>query len=187
MRAQRLLAALVGFSMVFALTSCQTEKSLPEQKFDLRGKVIGIDKGAGTVRLQHEAIPNYMAAMTMDYPVKDKWVFDVLKIGQTVRATLVVATDRAWLEGVVVAEEAKPQEAATAPAAQRDEPDDAERRRRTRAAKRSHILVRRRPAKRARSQRKREATPVAMTPGLWAWPHCMGEPQLQVPLAAPCR
>jgi protein SCO1/2 len=109
MRAQRLMAGLVGFSMVFALTSCQTEKPLPEQKFDLRGKVIGIDKSAGTVRLQHEAIPNYMAAMTMDYPVKDKWVFDVLKIGQTVRATLVVATDRAWLEGVVVMEESKTQ------------------------------------------------------------------------------
>lgn len=82
---------------------------------------------------------------------------------------------------------AQPQAAAMTPAPQRDEPDGAERRRRTRAAKRSHIVVRRRPAKRARSQRKREAMPVAMMPGLWAWPHFMGEQQLQVPLAAPCR
>jgi protein SCO1/2 len=109
MRAQRLMAGLVGLSMVFALASCHTEKPLPEQRFDLRGKVLGIDRNAGTVRLQHDAIPNYMAAMTMDYPVKDKWVFDVLKPGQTVRATLVVATDRAWLEGIVVTEEAKTQ------------------------------------------------------------------------------
>ena len=116
MRARRLLAGLVAFSTVLALTSCQTEKPLPEQRFDLRGKVVGIDKNAGTVRLQHEAIPNYMAAMTMDYPVKDKWVFDVLKPGQTVRATLVVATDRAWLEGIVVAEEAKAQSGSTADA-----------------------------------------------------------------------
>jgi protein SCO1/2 len=116
MRAQRLMAGLVGFSMVFALASCQTEKPLPEQRFDLRGKVLGIDRNAGTVRLQHEAIPNYMAAMTMDYPVKDKWVFDVLKPGQTVRATLVVATDRAWLEGIGVTEEAKPQGGSTADA-----------------------------------------------------------------------
>jgi protein SCO1/2 len=109
MRAQRLMAGLVGLSMVFALASCQTEKPLPEQRFDLRGKVVGIDRSAGRVRLQHEAIPNYMAAMTMDYPVKDKWVFDVLKPGQTVRATLVVASDRAWLEGIVVTEESKAQ------------------------------------------------------------------------------
>jgi protein SCO1/2 len=113
MRARKLLAGLVGLSTVLALTSCQSEKPLPEQRFDLRGKVLGIDRNAGTVRLQHEAIPNYMAAMTMDYPVKDKWVFDVLKPGQTVRATLVVATDRAWLEGIVVTEEAKAQSGLT--------------------------------------------------------------------------
>ncbi len=109
MRAQRVMAILVGLIMVFANTSCQTEKPLPEQRFDLRGKVLAIDKTAGTVTLQHEAIPGYMAAMTMDYPIKDKWVFDVVKPGQTIHATLVVATDRAWLEGIVVTEESKPQ------------------------------------------------------------------------------
>jgi hypothetical protein len=57
-----------------------------------------------------------MAAMTMDYPVKDKWVFDVLKPGQTVRATLVVASDHAWLEGIVVTEEAKLQSGSPADA-----------------------------------------------------------------------
>jgi protein SCO1/2 len=101
--------------MVFALAACQTEKPLPEQRFDLRGKVVGIDKTAGTVTLAHEAIPGYMAAMTMDYPLKDKWAFDILKPGQTVRATLVVASDRAWLEGIVVTEEGKPQGNALAP------------------------------------------------------------------------
>jgi protein SCO1/2 len=116
MLAQRLMAGLVGFGMVFALASCQSEKPLPEQRFDLRGRVVGIDKNAGSVRLQHEAIPNYMAATTMDYPVKDSWVFDVLKPDQTVRATLVVATDSAWLEGIVVTEEAKAQSGLTADA-----------------------------------------------------------------------
>jgi len=45
--------------------------------------------------------------MTMAYPLKDKWAFDVLKPGQTIQATLVVASDRAWLEGIVVSDEAK--------------------------------------------------------------------------------
>ena len=114
MRARGLMAGLVGVSMVLALTSCQTQKPLPEQRFELRGKVLAIDRNAGTVRLQHEAIPNYMAAMTMDYPIKDAWVFDILKPGQTIRATLVVATDRAWLEGIVVTEEAGAQSGSTA-------------------------------------------------------------------------
>ena len=69
---------------------------------------MAIDRNGGTVTLQHEAIPGYMAAMTMDYPVKDKWVFDILKPGQTIQARLVVATDRAWLENIVVTQEANP-------------------------------------------------------------------------------
>jgi protein SCO1/2 len=67
------------------------------------------------VTLAHEAIPGYMAAMTMDYPIKDKWAFDVLKPGQNITATLVVASDRAWLEGIVVTEDAKPESNSLAP------------------------------------------------------------------------
>jgi protein SCO1/2 len=109
MRAQQFMAGLAGLSLVIALAACQTEKPLPEQRFDLRGKVVAVNKSEGTVTLAHEAIPGYMAAMTMDYPIKDKWAFNVLKPGQTLRATLVVASDRAWLEGVVITEEAKPE------------------------------------------------------------------------------
>ncbi len=109
MHAQRFFAGLAGLSMVFALAACQTEKPLPQQRFDLRGKVVAVSKSEGTVTLAHEAIPGYMAAMTMSYPLKDPWAFDVLKPGQTVRATLVVASDRAWLEGIVISEEAKPE------------------------------------------------------------------------------
>ena len=101
--------------MVLALAACQTEKPLPQQRFDLRGKVVAVDKNGGTVTLAHEAIPGYMAAMTMTYPVKDKWAFDVLKPGQTLHATLVVASDRAWLEGIVVTEDAKPESTSLAP------------------------------------------------------------------------
>ena len=39
------------------LAACQTEKPLPQQRFDLRGKVVAVDKNAGTVTLAHEAIP----------------------------------------------------------------------------------------------------------------------------------
>ena len=76
------------------LAACPTD-ALPKQRFDLRGKVVAVDEDAGTVTLAHEAIPGYMAAMTMTYPLKDKWAFDVLKPGQTLHATLVVASDRA--------------------------------------------------------------------------------------------
>ncbi len=115
MRAQQLTVWLGSLSMILVLAACQTEKPLPEQRFDLRGKVVSVSKSEGTVTLAHEAIPGYMAAMTMAYPVKDKWAFDVLKPGQTVHATLVVASDRAWLEGIVVSEEGKPESNSLAP------------------------------------------------------------------------
>jgi hypothetical protein len=77
------------------------------------------------------------------------------------------------------------QESTVAPATQRDEPTETERRKRTRAAKRSRIVVRKRPLKQARSPRKRDAMPCAMMPSLWMCPPLMGEQQLQVPLAPP--
>lgn len=80
-----------------------------------------------------------------------------------------------------------PQEANTPPAAPRHEPNDTERRKRTRAAKRSRIIVRRRPAKRPQLQRKREATSFAMLPTQWVWSPLMGEQQLQIQMAAPTR
>jgi len=109
MHAQQFIAGLAGLSIVLALAACQSEKPIPQQRFDLRGKVVAVSKSEGTVTLAHEAVSGYMAAMTMSYPLKDQWAFDVLKPGQTVRATLVVASDRTWLEGIVISEEAKPE------------------------------------------------------------------------------
>lgn len=117
MRARRLIGWSLELGMLFTLAACQSSKPLPEQRFDLKGKVVAVNKSEGTVTLAHDAIPGYMAAMTMDYTVKDKWAFDVLKPGQTVTATLVVASDRAWLEGLVISEAAKPAAQPLAPTA----------------------------------------------------------------------
>ena len=94
MCAGRALAWVAGLGLFFVLAACKTQPPLPQQRFDLHGKVVAVNKGEGTVTLAHDAIPGYMAAMTMDYPLKDKWAFDVLKPGQTITATLVVASEQ---------------------------------------------------------------------------------------------
>ncbi len=109
MFAQRFIAWLAALSMVLALAACQTVKPMPQKRYDLRGKVVAVDKSEGMVTLAHQAIPGYMAAMTMAYPLKDKWAFDILKPGQSVSATLVIEGDHSWLEGIVVAEAARPE------------------------------------------------------------------------------
>jgi len=114
-RALRFMAGLVGLSMVFAMVACQTAKPLPQRRFDLRGKVVAVDKNEGTVTVAHQAVQGYMGAMTMSFSLKDKWAFKVLTPGQSVIATLVIEGDRSWLEGVVVTEEGKPESNSLAP------------------------------------------------------------------------
>jgi protein SCO1/2 len=106
MRVQSLLVGLAGMSLILAVMACQREKAAPQQRYEVRGKVVAVDKRGGTVTLAHEAIHGYMGAMTMGFVLKDQWAFDVLKPGQSVRATLVVQGDDAWLEGIVVTEDA---------------------------------------------------------------------------------
>jgi protein SCO1/2 len=114
MRAQRFLTWLVSLSLILA-AACRTEKPVPQQRYEVRGKVVAVDQRGGTVTLAHEAIQGYMGAMTMGFVLKDQWAFDVLKPGQRVRATLVVQGENAWLEGIVITEDAPTASTSTAP------------------------------------------------------------------------
>ncbi len=72
----------------------------PEQRYDLRGRVVDVDKGRKQITLTHEKIEGYMDAMTMPFNVADDWALSVLAPGQEVEATLVVRGDRSWIEGL---------------------------------------------------------------------------------------
>jgi protein SCO1/2 len=77
----------------------------PEQRYELKGKVILVDKKGLTVTISHEAIRGYMDAMTMPFSLKDERLLRDLNEGDSVQATLVVAGLRSWLEDVVVTRE----------------------------------------------------------------------------------
>jgi len=108
MRRQWLTFEITVLTIISLLISCHEQKPLPQQRYDLRGKVVAVDANAGTVTVAHQAILGYMGAMTMSFIVKDQWAFKVLKPGQSITATLVIEGDHSWLEGLVVTEEAKP-------------------------------------------------------------------------------
>ncbi len=86
---------LVFLSACLLLGACQRA---PERRFELKGKVVAVDKAQRQVTLAHEKIPGYMDAMTMPFNVADEWALPVLTPGQTVEATLVVRADRSWIE-----------------------------------------------------------------------------------------
>ena len=96
---RRTCIILLAVFSAFAASSCQRP---PERRFDLTGKVVSVDKSQRQVTLAHEAIKGYMDAMTMPFDVKDDWALSALAPGQTVRATLVVREDRAWIEGLTI-------------------------------------------------------------------------------------
>ncbi len=97
---------LIIFSVLF-FTACQkTEQpkiASPDAKhFTLKGKVVAVDKAKKKVTVAHEAIPNYMDAMTMPFSVKDDFVLNDLTKDAEIRADLVIDKGESWLENFTI-------------------------------------------------------------------------------------
>lgn len=70
--------------------------------YALKGKVVSIDKRAKMANIDAEAVPGFMDAMTMPYPVKPESELDKLQPGDLITGDIVVQNDDSWLENVVV-------------------------------------------------------------------------------------
>jgi len=109
---------LLGFS------SCQPKqrvRSPTEKHFDLKGKVVAVDKERRELTVAHEDIKDYMEGMTMPFSVKDDWVYEIAAPGNQITATLVVDGTQSWLEDVVITEDSTP--VAGAPAVEGADPN----------------------------------------------------------------
>lgn len=73
-----------------------------EQRLELTGKVVSIDKPNQTITVAHAEIKDYMPAMTMPFMLKDEWAFDKMKPGDQIAAALIVDGPRAWLQEIVI-------------------------------------------------------------------------------------
>lgn len=99
--ALRLFVTTLSITFSFFVISC-SEPPKPEQRYDLKGTVIGVDRARGKVDIAHEEIEGYMAAMTMPFTIKDKDILNSMSSGDFVQATLVVTDDGYWLENPVI-------------------------------------------------------------------------------------
>lgn len=70
--------------------------------YQLKGKVVSVDKPGKTVNVDSEAIPGFMNAMTMPYQVKPESELDKLHPGDLITADLISQSDNAWLENVTL-------------------------------------------------------------------------------------
>lgn len=99
---------LIIFS-VLLFTGCQKPQpemaaSATAKHFTLRGKVVAVNKSKQTATIAHEDVEGYMPAMTMEFPIKNANVFEVLSKDAEIRADLVVddAQGKFWLENISV-------------------------------------------------------------------------------------
>ena len=114
MKTYRSLA--ITFSLLFILaflgfSGCQPKqrvRSPTEKHYDLKGKVIAVDKEKRELTIAHEDIKDYMSGMTMPFSVKGDWVFEIAAPGNQITATLVVDGTQSWLEDVVLTEDSTP-------------------------------------------------------------------------------
>src|SRR5262249_39087264 len=102
---KKLTSLMLGTVLICALiagaASCR-HRSEPERRYELKGKVVNVDKRGSAVTISHDAIPGYMDAMTMPFSLKDPSLLDVMSEGDGVQATLVVSGARSWLDDVIV-------------------------------------------------------------------------------------
>ncbi len=85
---------------------CRRESPAPpvpaatNQTYSGRGVVQAIAPDGRHATIQHEAIPGYMAAMTMDFSVRDTNAIAGLAPGDKITFTLVVTADDDWIENI---------------------------------------------------------------------------------------
>jgi Cu/Ag efflux protein CusF len=96
----------ISLILITVTISCRSQR--PEQpvvrRYELKGRVESLDFNRKRVTVAHEAIKDYMEAMTMSFAVKDENVLRELKSGDQVQAMLVYdsSTNLSWLEDIKV-------------------------------------------------------------------------------------
>jgi protein SCO1/2 len=98
---------------VFLLLGCNGDAEKPaarpvseagERLYALTGTILSVDEEDNALRIQHEAIPQFMEAMTMDFTVRGADVAELPKEGSRVTARLHVTERSFWITDVRKAE-----------------------------------------------------------------------------------
>lgn len=99
------LFVMMGFGSFFlgCGTAPTENKTQPQaHRYLLKGKVTKVDKPSREILVDHEAIPGFMGAMEMPYPVVDVKSLDSVAVGDEILADLVVTDGHPVLENIVV-------------------------------------------------------------------------------------
>jgi protein SCO1/2 len=106
MSAFRFLAVLATLGL---LTSCERPASTAtktvapgtnQRSFQVKGVVLAVKPLEKIIEIKHEAIPDYMPAMTMPFDVKDTNILAGIEPGETVSFRMVVTDTEGWIDQI---------------------------------------------------------------------------------------
>lgn len=106
-----MLKSLPTLAIIFCclFAACERKVVAPgnagePRRYELKGKVIKIEKEQKRIEVAHEKIEGFMDAMTMPFVVKDDAALDKLQVGDQITATLIYnpTDNRSWLEQIAV-------------------------------------------------------------------------------------
>lgn len=112
-RNKSLPIALLACVVLFSFSGCQKRervKSPTEKHYELKGKVVIVEKDKRLLTITHEDVKDYMPGMTMPFTVGESaaWVFQPpreVQPGDQITATLIVDGAKSWLEDIVLIQE----------------------------------------------------------------------------------
>ncbi|MFO1475769.1 MAG: SCO family protein [Verrucomicrobiota bacterium] len=70
------------------------------QTYEVRGVIVELKPRLSAVRIQHETVPDFMPAMTMDFDVRDTNVLAGLQSGDRVTFQLHVTDTEGWIDNI---------------------------------------------------------------------------------------
>ncbi len=107
--AMALFVLLAGCQQQPTSTAVKEEaKDQPVKQYALHGEVLRLDPQGKIAAIKHEAIGDWMGAMTMEFPVKDQAEFDKLRAGEKINATVFVQGDTNYWVGQIHEDAAAP-------------------------------------------------------------------------------
>jgi len=98
MTKSRLLIFLILLLLAVAFGACRRH----EQRYELKGKVVLVEKDKHLATIAHDEVKGLMPAMTMPFTVTDENDLDALTPDSEVTATLVVDGSQSWLENLFI-------------------------------------------------------------------------------------
>jgi Cu/Ag efflux protein CusF len=92
----RVKPILIIPALILFLACAHGSKPAPQKHYSLSGKVVSLDAKEQSAAIDAAAIPHFMEAMTMDYPIASKAEFATLHPGERITASVDVSDDGSY-------------------------------------------------------------------------------------------